>query len=183
MSECAQESETCRIATTTLSAMEPGLRGSQPSFKGSQMDFSKLSQNQRIAVGGGVLAIISLFLPWYGFSSGGIGANIRGFDSGFFAWAGILLAIAGAAILFLKAMEISDVKVGNLEAEQFALILAAIGVIFVLLRWITETSLVKYGLFVGLISAVAVAYACFGATRDAGLDMPTTEDFKSSGDS
>lgn len=142
------------------------------------MDFSKLSQNQRIAVGGGVLAIISLFLPWYGFSFGGIGANIGAFDSGFFAWAGILLAIAGAVILFLKAMEISDVQVGNLAAEQFALILAGLGVIFVLLRWITETSLVRYGLFVGLISAAAVAYGCFGAMKDAGLEMPTADDFR-----
>ena len=146
------------------------------------MDFTKLSQNQRIAVGGGVLAIISLFLPWYGFSFGGIGANIGAFDSGFFAWAGILLAIAGAAILFLKAMEISDVEVGNLAAEQFAMILAAVGVIFVLLRWITETSLVRYGLIVGLISAAVVAYGCFGSMRDAGLEMPTTDDFKSSND-
>ena len=30
------------------------------------MDFSKLSRNQQIALGGGVLAIISLFVPWYG---------------------------------------------------------------------------------------------------------------------
>lgn len=147
------------------------------------MDFSKLSQNQRIAVGGGVLAIISLFLPWYGFSFGGIGANIGAFDSGFFAWAGILLAIAGAVILFLKAMEISDVKVGNLAAEQFALLLAAVGVIFVLLRWITETNLVKYGLFIGLVSAAAVAYGSFGAMKDAGLEMPTADDFRPSDDS
>jgi hypothetical protein len=146
------------------------------------MDFSKLSQNQRIAVGGGVLAIISLFLPWYGFSFGGIGANIGAFDSGFFAWSGILLAIAGAVILFLKAMEISDVEVGNLAAEQLALILAGVGVIFVLLRWITETSLVKYGLFIGLVSAAAVAYGSFGAMKDAGLEMPTADDFRSSND-
>ncbi len=147
------------------------------------MDFSKLSQNQKIAMGGGVLAIISLFLPWYGFSFGGIGANIGAFDSGFFAWAGMLLAIAGAVILVLKALDVSNVRVGNLEAEQFALILAAVGVVFVLLRWITETSLVKYGLFVGLVSAAAVAYGAFGTMKDEGLEMPSADDFKSSDDS
>ena len=147
------------------------------------MDFSKLSQNQKIAMGGGVLAIISLFLPWYGFSFGGIGANIGAFDSGFFAWAGMLLAIAGAVILVLKALDVSNVRVGNLEAEQFALILAAVGVVFVLLRWITETSLVKYGLIVGLVSAAAVAYGAFGTMKDEGLEMPSADDFKSSDDS
>ena len=146
------------------------------------MDLSKLSQNQKIALGGGVLAIISLFLPWYGFSFAGVGANIGAFDSGFFAWAGLVLAIAGAVILTLKALDVSDVKVGNLEAEQLALILAAVGVVFIILRWLTETSLVKYGLFAGLIAAAAVAYGAFGAMKDEGLEMPTADDFKSGND-
>ena len=83
----------------------------------------------------------------------------------------------------LMVGEGADVKVGNLAAEQFALILAALGVVFVLLRWITETSLVKYGLFVGLISAAAVTYGAFGTMKDEGLEMPSTDDFKPSGDS
>lgn len=143
------------------------------------MDLSKLSQNQKIALGGGVLAIVSLFLPWYGFSFGGIGANIGAFDSGFFAWGGLFLAIAGAVILTLKALEISDVKVANLVAEQIALLLGGLGAVFVILRWLTETSLVKYGLFVGLVSAAAVAYGAFGSMKDAGLEMPSADDFKS----
>ena len=139
------------------------------------MDLSKLSQNQRIALGGGVLAIISVFLPWYGISPFTIGA----FESGFLAWGGLLIAIAGAAILSLKALEMSDVKVANLAAEQLALVLAAIGVILIALRWLTETRLVKYGLFIELISAAAVAYGAFGTMKEAGLEMPTADDFKS----
>ena len=145
------------------------------------MDFSKLSQNQRIALGGGVLAVISLFLPWYGFSFGGIGANLDAFDAEFFAWGGMFLAIAGAVILTLKALEVSDVKMGNLAAEQIALILGALGFVFVVLRWLTENDLVKYGLFAGLLSAGLVAYGAFGAMKDAGLEMPTADDFKSGG--
>jgi hypothetical protein len=148
------------------------------------MDLSKLSQNHKIALGGGVLAVIALFLPWYGFSIAGFGgANAGAFDSGLFAWGGLILAIAGAVILTLKAMEINDVKVGNLAAEQFALILAGVGVIFIILRWLTETDFVKYGLFVGLVSAAAVAYGAFGSMKDAGLEMPSADDFKSSDDS
>lgn len=143
------------------------------------MDLSKLTQNQRIALGGGILAIISFFLPWYGFSFAGVGANISARNSGFLAWGGILFAIAGAVILVLKALEVSDVKVGNLAAEQFALVLAGVGVVLVVLRWLTESDLVKYGLFLGLVSAAAVAYGAFGAMKDAGLEMPTADDFKS----
>jgi hypothetical protein len=147
------------------------------------MDLSKLSQNQKIALGGGALAIISLFLPWYGFSVAGFGgANVGAFDSGFWAWAGLLLAIAGAVILVLKALEISDVKAGSLAAEQIALLLGGLGVVFIILRWLTENDFVKYGLFIGLVSAAAVTYGAFGAMKDAGLEMPTADDFKS-GDS
>ncbi|MDX2468163.1 MAG: hypothetical protein QNL12_12670 [Acidimicrobiia bacterium] len=147
------------------------------------MDFSKLSQNHKIALGGGVLAIISLFLPWYGFSIAGFGgANISAFDSGFFAWSGLLLAIAGATILALKAFEINDVKVGKLAAEQFSLVLAGLGAVFILLRFVTQIDLVKYGLFAGLIAAGLVADGAFGSMKDAGLEMPTADDFKSSGD-
>ena len=91
-------------------------------------------------------------------------------------------AIAGAVILTLKALEMSDVKVGNLAAEQFSLILAGIGLVFILLRWITENSLVKYGLFAGLIAAALVTYGAFGAMKDAGLELPTADDFKSGND-
>ncbi len=143
------------------------------------MDFSKLSQNQKVAAGGGVLAIISLFLPWYGVSV----FNISAFDAGFFAWGGLLLAIAGAVILLLKALEINDVKVGNLVAEQLALLLAGIGFVFIVLRLLTESSNMKFGLFAGLIAAAAVAYGVFGSMKDAGIEMPTAGDFKSSGDS
>lgn len=146
------------------------------------MDFSKLSQNQKIALGGGALAVISLFLPWYGFSFAGFTENIIGFEAGFFAWFGMLLAIAGASILLLKALDINDIKVGNLAAEQFALVLAGLGLVFVVLRLLTENDLIKYGLFFGLISAAAVAYGAFGSMKDAGLEMPTADDFKSTGD-
>jgi len=146
------------------------------------MDLSKLSQNQKIALGGGVLAIISLFLPWYGFSFAGIGSNIGAFDSGLIAWGGLILAIAGAAILILKALGTTDVKLGSLAAEQLAFLLGALGAVFIILRWLTENDFVKFGLFIGLVSAAAVAYGAFGAMKDEGLEMPSADDFKS-GDS
>jgi hypothetical protein len=137
------------------------------------MDLSKLSQNQKIALGGGVLAILALFMPWYGV--GPFTANAFSF---FFAWVGLILAIAGAAILVLKAMEMSDVKLGSLAAEQLALVLAAVGVVLIVLKLLTDTDFLKYGLFIGLISAGAVAYGAFGSMKDAGLELPSADDFR-----
>ncbi len=155
------------------------LRRSQQRSRGAKLDFSKLNQNQKIGVGAGVLAIISLFLPWYG----AFGFSWSAFDAGFFAWFGMLLAIAGAVVFFLKAMDINDIKVGSLVAEQLALILAGLGFIFVVLRLLTESSNMKFGLFVGLIAAGGVAYGVFGDMKDAGINLPTADDFKTSGDS
>ncbi len=147
------------------------------------MDFSKLSRNQQLALGGGVLALISLFVPWYGVSGLGITINASAFDAGLFAWGGLLLTIGAAAILVLKALEISDVKVGNLAAEQFALILGAIGLVFILLRWITDNDFTKFGLYLGIVAAGLVSYAAYGAMSDAGLELPSADDFKSDSDS
>jgi hypothetical protein len=147
------------------------------------MDFSKLSRNQQIALGGGVLAIISLFLPWYGIDSIIGSVNFSAFDAGLLAWGGLLLAIAGSAVLVLKALDITDVKVGNLAAEQFALILGGAGAVLIVLKLLTDNDFMKFGLFLGLLSAAAVAYGAFGAMKDAGLEMPTADDFKSSDDS
>lgn len=137
------------------------------------MDLSKLSQNHKITLGGGILAIISMFLPWYGFSFGGLASvSINAWSAGFLAWGGLVLAIAAAVIIVLKALETQDVTAGSLAAEQLALILAGVGVLLIILRWLTETSLVKFGLFIGLISAAIVAYGAFATMKDAGLELP-----------
>ncbi|MDJ0665477.1 MAG: hypothetical protein QNJ75_13075 [Acidimicrobiia bacterium] len=147
------------------------------------MDLSKLSRNQQLALGGGVLALISLFVPWYGVSGLGITINASAFDAGLFAWGGLLLTIAAAAILVLEALEVTDIKVGNLAAEQFALILGAVGFVFILLRWITDNDFTRFGLYLGIIAAALTTYAAYGSMTDAGLELPSAEDFKSDSDS
>jgi len=141
------------------------------------MDLSKLNTNQKIVGGAGILAIIALFLPWYGFSAFGISASENAFGSGFWAWCGTLLVIAAAVIVVLK---IADLKAGNLAAEQLALLLAALGLLFIVIRLLTENDLLKFGIWVALIAAVGVAYGTFAAMKDAGMAMPNADSFKSS---
>ena len=137
------------------------------------MDFSKLSNGAKMAVVGGALLVINLFLPWYGT----LGFNLNAFDAEFFAWGGSLLAIAGAVILLLKAMGTRDVEAGKFKPEQLATILAGAGTVLIALRWLTETNFVKYGLFVGLAAAAVVTYGAFASMKDAGLDLPGMSDF------
>ena len=141
------------------------------------MDFSKLSQGAKLALIGGAVLVIDLFLPWYGT----LGFNLNAFDAEFWAWGGSLLAIAGAAVLLLKAMGTQEISAGQFKPEQLATILAGVGTIFIVIRWITETDFVKYGLFVGLIAAAVVTFGAFTSMKDAGLDLPGMDSFGGGG--
>lgn len=138
------------------------------------MDLTRLTKNQRVVVTGAVLAAISLFLPWRGVATGSVPA----FDSGLLAWGGLLVEIAGAIILVLKAMEIADITAASLSAEQLALVLPVIGLAMIIIRWIIGDQ-TTFGLYVGLVSAVTVIYGAFLSLRDAGLTVPTLRDFRS----
>ncbi len=132
------------------------------------MDFSKLSNGAKMALVGGAILVINLFLPWYGT----LGFNLNAFDAEFLAWGGSALAIAGAVVLLLKAMGTRDVEAGKFKPEQLATILAAAGTLLIVLRWLTETDFVKYGLFVGVIASAVVTFGAFTSMKDAGLDLP-----------
>jgi hypothetical protein len=132
------------------------------------MDINKLSNGGKIVGVAGIVLIINLFLPWYG----AFGFSLNAFDAEFLAWGGSFFAIAGAVVLVLKQLEITDLKAGQFSAEQLALLLGAIGAVLVILRWITETDLVKFGVYLGIIAAVGVAAGSFMALRESGQDIP-----------
>jgi hypothetical protein len=132
------------------------------------MDFGKLSNGMKMALVGGAVLVVALFLPWYGV----FGFNITAFDSGFFAWGGSLLAIAGAVILLLKELGTTEVSIGDFKTEQVAVALGGLGFVFIVLRFLTQTELAKFGLFVAILASAAVAFGAFMAMKDAGLGLP-----------
>jgi hypothetical protein len=136
------------------------------------MDFSKLSNGAKLALIGGVVLIVDLFLSWYSVDFGIVSATANAFDAGFLAWGGSLIAVAGAVVLLLKAVGTKDVSAGQFKTEQLAVLLGAIGFVLILLRWLTETTAVSFGLFLGLVAAAVVTYGAFMAMKDAGLKMP-----------
>jgi hypothetical protein len=141
------------------------------------MDLSKMTTGQKIILGGGVLLIINLFLPWYRVSVMGFSASINAFDT-FLAWFGSFCAIAGAVIIALKMFGNVKIAAGPLKAEHLALALAALGFVLILLRLITETSSVFIGIFIGLIATAGMTYGGFLAMKDEGMAL---QDFKSLG--
>lgn len=131
------------------------------------MDFSKLSTGMKLALVGGALSLVAMFMPWYG----AFGFNISATSAGFLAWGGCLLAVAAAVVLLLKTMGKTEVKSGGLGPEQIATYAAAAGFVLIVLRYITESQLVKMGLFLGLAGAALTAYGAFTVMKDAGMDF------------
>ncbi len=132
----------------------------------------RMTTAQKVGAGGGVLLLVASFLPWYSVSLGAFGSvSAKAWDAGFLAWGGVLLGIAGAVVLVLKAMGRSDVQAGGLASEQIALILGAASLLLIVLRLLTESSAVSFGLFLGIVGAALVAYGAFTQMKAAGMSV------------
>lgn len=143
------------------------------------MDLSKLTPNNWIAGGGGLVSLINIFLPWYGIDFPGFAsANANAFDAGILAWLGALLAVAAGALIVLKVLDVYEAKVGGLGTEQFAMVLGAVGTLFILLKLLTDNDFTKFGIYLGLLAAIAATAGAFLTGKDAGVSIPTADDFK-----
>ena len=142
------------------------------------MDTSKLTPGDISAGVGGVVLLISLWLPWYGVSVNVAGFSASSDASGWEVFSTIdiilfLVAIAAIALVVLKAA-------GQLPAEvPVALVLLGLGglaVLLILYRLIDTPAPSdlpdqvdvsrKIGLFLGLIGAAGVAYGGWRANME-----------------
>ena len=136
------------------------------------MDLSRLSTAHKIAIGGAVVLLIDSFLNWYSVSAFGVSIGINAWDAGFLAWGAVVAGVAAGVILALKATGKQDVQAGGKSAEQIAMILGITAVVLAVLRLVTETSFMAYGLFIGIVAAGAVAYGAWMASKGAGAVAP-----------
>jgi hypothetical protein len=151
------------------------------------MDFSKLSNGDKIALGGGLLLFVSSFFPFFGEGEnvsgyGYIGYSTNGWDHAL-VWLGLIAALVGVVILALKSLGITDIKFGTIKAEQIALMLVALGtlliVIQVLVGWHGVSR--KWGIWVAIVIAAVTLYGTFMSMREKGIELPDADDFRSLG--
>jgi hypothetical protein len=101
-------------------------------------DAKKLSQLDWGVAGAGALALISLFLPWYGFSSAFGSFSVSGWSTSY-GWLGGLLIVAAGIYLVLQR---SEVNLSGMPAGPAVVVLgaASLGTLIVILRWLTLPS-------------------------------------------
>jgi hypothetical protein len=139
------------------------------------VDLSKLNTSDWLVGGGAIAFLISLFLPWYGDPTGFSDFANNGSDYFLTGWIPLLLIIA--AFVFTVLPKLADgvnlpETIGPLPRLQAALVAAGAAAILVLLRLIIASDNVgdidtdftldrKYGLFLALLAAIAVAAGAF----------------------
>ncbi len=146
-------------------------------------DMKKLSTVDRVIVGASIVALVALFLPWYGASSSLYSASVSGFSTSYGWLGGLLIVAAGAYLLLLR----SDGKLPSLPVGPGFLVLGAslLGTMVVALRWLTLPSgsaqaggitYFSYGPRVGIVLALVVGIvqvACaFTLFRRSGESVP-----------
>ena len=101
----------------------------------ANFDAKHLSRLDWVVVGASALALIALFLPWYGASTLYFSASVSGWSTGY-GWLGDLLIVASGVYLFLQRSQadLSRVKVGPATVVLGA---AVVGTVLVIIRWIS----------------------------------------------
>jgi hypothetical protein len=107
---------------------------------------------ERLILIGGLLFFIDSFLPWYGVggSVGGFrfGFNIKGWSAGGLSVIAILLGLAATLLVLASTV---GMQLPVQTTGQLLLGLCGGAFLFVLLRFITQTSASKYGLYLAIV--------------------------------
>lgn len=153
------------------------------------MDTSKLTTGDMIAGVGGVVLLISLFLPWYGVSVDVAGFSASESGSGWEAlgFIDILLFLISVAVIAIVAAKAAGALPAELPAPVVLLGLGALAVLLVLYRIIDipvdgdvpdQVDLSrKVGIFIALIASGAVSYGGWRTNTESpvGRVTPATE--------
>ncbi|HVA59473.1 MAG TPA: hypothetical protein VNG13_02920 [Mycobacteriales bacterium] len=142
------------------------------------LDTKKLTSIDWAIVGGALIVFIALFLPWFGFHGGdAILPSVSGWSSGFTGWFGGLLLVAAGVYLFLLRSQANLPKV-SVGPGVLVLGLAALGLLLVIIRWVTLPRSgiyqygAKYGIYVALVAGIAEVVGAAMLFRSSGEALP-----------
>lgn len=146
----------------------------------AQFDMSKLSTADRIVAGAGVVALIALFLPWYGWSGDGVSYSVSGFSSGY-GWLGALLVVAAGAYLVMQRSG-SNMPKTSVGPAVTVLGASIIGALLVIIRWVSLPSghdtlgSFSYGpgigIYLALLAGVVQAFFAYRLYKGSGEKSP-----------
>lgn len=151
------------------------------------LDPKRLSRTDWLVVGAGAVALVALFLPWFGVSALGFSASVSGWSTSYGWLGGALIVLTGGFLALAR----SDVDVSGFPLSPALAVLAGAGVgtVIVLLRWITMprahaglggTTLVSYGprlgIWLTMVVGVVQVVGAVALFRQSGETLPFRAD-------
>lgn len=144
-------------------------------------DWNKLTQTDKVISVTALIALIGLFLPWYGFSSPLYSASVSGFSTGY-GWLGALLIVAAGVYLVLLRSG-SNMPKTSYGPGVLVLGASALGALIVIIRWLTVpkgsysglssfTYGPRIGMYIVLIAGVVQAFFALRLFRSTGEAVP-----------
>jgi len=129
----------------------------------AKFDAKALSRLDWVVVGTAALALISLFLPWYGVSVVGFSASVTGWSTSYGWLGGLLIVGAGVYLVMQRSrVDLSRVKYGP---AVVVLLASVVGTALVIIRWaslprghggVQGIATFNYGPRVGIVLTVIV---------------------------
>ena len=133
----------------------------------AKFDINRLSRLDRVVVGAAVVALVTLFLPWYGVTYGSVAASVSGWHTGY-GWLGAALIFASGAYLASARLSAAGPGrrplAGSMRPAFVVAALAAGGTLLIVIRWAVLPSgqaayggatFFSYGPRVGIFLAMA----------------------------
>ena len=129
------------------------------------MDFSKLSREDWMIGGGGILLIIFLFaLPFYD----AYGFTFVATDSPASIW-GVLALILTIVVVLDWALAVfspqTSVPAPAIGREMTRTMIAAVTIVFLVIKLLLHTGYLGWGCFVDIIVAAIVVYGCWAVAQ------------------
>jgi hypothetical protein len=121
----------------------------------------------------GLVLLISLFFPWQNVFRGveffGISGNVSGFSG-----LGILVALLLIALLVWEGLLAGgvNINVGTMSPALISAIAGGVVVLLTLINFLTKLSGIQWGAFVGLLAALALAYASYLRFQESKMAPP-----------
>ncbi len=147
-----------------------------------RIDWKKLDPLDRVVAVTSVVALISMFLPWYGASILGFSSSVSGFGSGY-GWIGALLIIAAGLYLVMLRSGSSMPKT-NMGPGVIVLGLSGVGALLVVIRWLSLPSGgggvagdsysygPRIGMYLTLLAGIVQAVISFRLFKRSGEALP-----------
>jgi hypothetical protein len=143
------------------------------------VDVRKLGTAERVVALTAIIALVALFLPWYGVSVSALSVSVIGVDSGYGWLGGMLIGLAGAYLVLLR----SGTTMPPTKLGPGVLVLGAslIGTVIVALRWISIPRVSdavgisvgpRYGLVLTLVAGIAQVLFALLLFRRSGESVP-----------